>query len=69
MATLSVAADGIAVARSAIGRSGMASAALAEQEPAAGVGGRVADGEFLVGPGAREMAVGLVEVDHFGLAA
>ena len=33
MATLSVAADGIAVARSAIGRSGMASAASPSRSP------------------------------------
>jgi len=38
---------------------------LAEQEPAAGVGRQVADGEFLVGPGASEMAVGPAEVDHW----
>jgi hypothetical protein len=42
---------------------------LAEQEPAAAVGGHVADGEFLVGPGAPEMAVGPAEVDHSGSAA
>ena len=69
MATLSVAADGIAVARSAIGRSGDGVRCLAEQLLAAAVGGRVADGEFLVGPGAAEMAVGLAEVDHSGSAA
>ena len=32
---------------------------LAEQLLAAAVGGRVADGEFLMGPGAAEVAVGL----------
>ena len=69
MATLSVAADGIAVARRAIGRSGAASARLAEQLLAAAVGGHVADGEFLVGPGAAEIAVGLAEVDHSASAA
>jgi hypothetical protein len=42
---------------------------LAEQEPTVGVGRHVADGEFLVGPGAPEMAVGPAEVDHSGSAA
>ena len=68
MATLSVAADGIAVARRAIGRSGRRRR-LAEQLLAAAVGGRVADGEFVVGPGAAELAVGLAEVDHSASAA
>ena len=69
MATLSVAADGIAVARSAIGRSGMALRRLAEQLLAAAVGCRVANGQFLVGPDVAEMPVGLAEVDHSGSAA
>jgi hypothetical protein len=64
MATLSVAADGIAVASRTIGRSGTVPGCLAEQLLAAVDGFGVADGEFVLVPRAGEVTVGVAEVDH-----
>ena len=69
MATLSVAADGIALREEGDRSLGDGVRCLADQEPAAAVGCRVADGEFLLGPRAGEMAVGLAEVDHCWLGS